>query len=259
MESLLGVYLLLGGLVWAYMTLWFLAAIRLRRNDLADIAWGPGFLLIGLAALWQGGIFSVRGWLVVGLVAAWALRLAVHVYRRNRGKAEDYRYERWRQQWGRWFYPRTYLQVFLLQGLLMLVIALPAVLVNVRQGPSLGWLDVLGLLIWLGGFIFETISDRQLAVFLADRKNRGRIMQSGLWRYSRHPNYFGEVAQWWGIWLITLSVAYGWLGILSPLLITVLIWRVSGIPLLEKKMADKPGFAEYKKKTSIFFPWPPRK
>jgi steroid 5-alpha reductase family enzyme len=142
---------------------------------------------------------------------------------------------------------------------LLFLIILPIVLIHQNSESSLGWLDFAGLIIWLIGFYFEYVGDSQLASFIKNPQNKGKLMQSGLWAYTRHPNYFGEVTQWWGLWLITLSAPNSILGIIGPITITVLILKISGIPMLEKKMAEKPEFKEYERKVSKFFPLPTRK
>ncbi len=242
-------------LVLVYMTFWFLISILLQRNDVADIAWGFGFLLLAVVSFLREGFEFDRGFLVTLLVAFWAFRLSLHIFFRNRGKKEDYRYEKWRKDWGKFFFIRSYLQVFLLQGFFMLIISLPFLCVNIFRGTELNIVDLFGVLVWLIGFFFETVGDWQLAKFVK-KKKKGEIMQTGLWKYSRHPNYFGEVTQWWGIWIVALNVEYGLGTILSPLLITFLILKVSGIPLLEQKMEGNLEFEKYKKKVSVFFPLP---
>ena len=249
-------YLFLFVIVLVYMSLWYLIALARKRNDVADTAWGLGFLMLALASLYFSGNFSSRKILVLSLVTIWSLRLSTHIYLRNRGKAEDYRYNQWRQEWGKWFYLRTYLQVFLLQGVLLFIISVPVILVNNFSSSSLNILDALGVLVWLIGFYFEAVGDYQLSKFINDPNNKGKLMCSGLWQYTRHPNYFGEVAQWWGIFIIALSVNYGWASIIGPITITFFILKVSGVPMLEKKMENNPDFADYKKRTSVFFPLP---
>lgn len=248
----------IAGALLAYMTAFFVLAVARRDNSVADIAWGGGFLLVALLSLHRGVGWLPRPALLTALVALWAARLAVHILRRNRGRGEDPRYAAWRREWGRWWLPRSYLQVFLLQGAILLVIAVGIIVVNTRSGPGLAPLDLLGAAVALAGLAFETVADLQLARFLADPANRGRIMDRGLWRYSRHPNYFGEAVVWWGVWLIALSVPGGWWTVVSPLLITFLLLKVSGVPLLERPMEGRPGWAEYKARTSVFVPLPPR-
>lgn len=216
---------------------------------------------VGLRAYDMGVFFlsdysGTRGALVGILISIWGFRLAWHIHARNKGKAEDYRYLAWRKEWGKWFYIRSYFQVYFLQGAFLLLIVLPVLLINKNTGSSLGLLDLVGVMVWLLGFYFETVGDAQLARFINNPVNKGKIMQDGLWTYTRHPNYFGEVTQWWGLWLLSLSVPSGWIGVIGPVTITFLILKVSGIPMLEKKMEDNPAFAEYKRRTSVFIPLP---
>lgn len=251
-------YLGLALLLFFYMSFWFFISLLKKRNDVADVAWGLGFVLIVWASFFVSDQLSGRSLLVNLLVSIWGLRLAWHIHLRNKGKAEDYRYLAWRKEWGNWFYVRSYLQVYLLQGVFLYLIVLPVLFVNNNIGLEFNLVDGLGVLVWLIGFIFESIGDYQLSIFIKSPINKGKIMQSGLWRYTRHPNYFGEVTQWWGLWLIATNTPNGWLSIIGPLTITILILKISGIPLLEKKMAENPEFIEYKKRTSVFIPLPVR-
>ena len=218
-----------------------------------------GFVLLTWTSFFLSGGSGTRGVLAGILVSIWGLRLAWHIHARHRGKPEDFRYLAWRREWGKWFYARSYAQVYLLQGALLFVVELPVLMINRSPGGTLGILEILGVFIWLFGFLFESVGDAELARFAKDPFNRGKILQTGLWRYTRHPNYFGEVVQWWGIWLIAVGVPGGWFGIAGPLAITFLILKVSGIPMLEKKMAANSDFAEYKRRTSVLVPWIPKK
>jgi steroid 5-alpha reductase family enzyme len=250
--------LLSSGAVLLYMTGWFIAAQVRGRNDIADVAWGVGFILVAAVSLGTGGLYTSRGLLVSGLVLVWGVRLALHIHARNRGKGEDPRYRKWREEWGKWFVLRTFLQVFMLQGILLLLVAVPIVFANTSAAAPLGWLDLIGLSVWLTGFCFEAVGDWQLLKFIRDPENKGRLMTGGLWRYTRHPNYFGEVTLWWGIWLMTLSLPGSWITIIGPLTITILILKVSGIPMLEKPYEERADFKEYKRRTSALFPMPPK-
>ncbi len=244
--------------LFAYMSLWFVVSLIKKRNDVADVAWGLGFVLMTWVSFALSDDSGIRGLLIGILVSIWGFRLAWHIHSRNKGKGEDYRYLAWRKEWGKWFYIRSYFQVHLLQGVFLFLIVMPVLLVNKNAGASLGLLDFIGVAVWLIGFYFEAVGDAQLARFIKDPANKGKLMQRGLWAYTRHPNYFGEVTQWWGLWLVALSVPYGWLGIIGPITITFLILKVSGIPMLEKKMEENPEFAEYRKRVSMFFPLLPR-
>jgi steroid 5-alpha reductase family enzyme len=250
---------LCGLTIWAYMSVWFVLALIRKDNSLADVAWGPGFILLAALTLWLRNETAARQLLVSGLVVLWGLRLAAHILSRNRKRGEDFRYADWRARWGRWFVPRSYLQVFMLQGFFLLVIGLPVILVNSCSQTDLGWLDLAGVLVWLAGFLLESVADRELSQFKGNPANKGKILTSGLWKYSRHPNYFGEAVMWWGIFLITLSLKGGWIGLVSPLLITVLLRYVSGVPLLEKRYRGNAEFREYARQTNAFLPWLPKK
>jgi len=260
-------YWALGVVLWGHVTLWFLISLIRRRNDVADVAWGLGFVLLAWTSFFLAGGSGIRGLLVGILVSIWGVRLAWHIHARHRGKPEDFRYLAWRREWGRWFYARSYAQVYLLQGVLLYLVALPVLIINRSPnhnpnriaGGAVGFLEVMGVCVWLFGFLFESVGDAELARFKKDPQNRGKLMQTGLWRYTRHPNYFGEVVQWWGIWILTLGVPSGWLSIVGPLTITFLILKVSGVPMLEKKMAENPDFADYKRRTSAFIPWGPKR
>ncbi len=245
--------------VFLYMSAFFVIAVLKKDNSLADIAWGGGFILVALVTFFLApGPAEARQVLATCLVTTWGIRLAVHIYFRNRGRGEDYRYAQWRREWGRHFLLRSFLQVFMLQGILLIIIAASVACINLQPTRGLTALDGLGLLLWLIGFFFESVGDLQLLLFTKDPANRGRVMKYGLWSYTRHPNYFGETTMWWGIFLMALSVNKGYLTIISPALITFLLLKVSGIPMLEKKLArNQPGYRDYMKHTSPFFPWFP--
>ena len=238
----------------AYMVVWFVISIIQKRNDLADIAWGGGFVLLAWSAYFLSDNPGTRGLFINALVTIWGLRLAWHIGRRNMGKHEDYRYQAWRQAWGKWFYLRSFFQVYMLQGLLLAIISLPVYFIHQMPASDLTVMDGIGLGIWLIGMLFESIADHQLAAFKKNPENKGKLLQSGLWAYSRHPNYFGEVLLWWGIWIITLNNPEGWWTIIGPLTITFLILKVSGIPLLEEKMVNHPDFEAYRKRVPMFLP-----
>jgi steroid 5-alpha reductase family enzyme len=236
--------------------------LRWRRNDLADVVWGLGFIVIAWTGAIAGGHLTTS-WTVVLvnlLVTIWGLRLAYHIGQRFRhSKQEDKRYQEQRQGWGKDQAWHSLINVFLPQGALMLVVSLPVTLVNANAPATAGWLVWVGMLIWLFGFIYEATGDRQLKGFLNDPTHRGQIMMAGLWQYSRHPNYFGEVTQWWGLAIVALSVPYGWIGLLGAATITYLITRVSGVPLAEASMNGRPEWEAYKRHTPALIPWPRRR
>lgn len=254
MDSL-SMYLLLALALFGYQTVWFGVAVVKQRNDVADVAWGLGFVWVAwLAYALVNG--NERALLVNGLITVWGLRLAIHIATRNKGKSEDFRYAQWRKEW-KHFYLRSFLQVFVLQGLFLFVIAWPVMWVNMATPVAWQGLDALGAVLWCVGFIFEIVGDWQLSQFKKNPTNKGKIITNGLWRYTRHPNYFGEAVQWWGIFVIACS-ADGWMTIASPLMITYLLRYVSGVPMLERKYATRPDFEDYKRKTNAFFPQLPR-
>lgn len=242
-------------LIFLYMSFVFVAALYKKNNSIVDIAWGIGFVLIALYSFLSNRIFYSRQVLVTILTLLWGLRLSCHIFLRSRNKAEDPRYAQWRKEWGNFFIIRSYLQIFMLQGVVMFIIALPIMVINLYSGPGLNLIDFLGMSLWMVGFFFEAIGDFQLQRFLKKASSKGKIMKYGLWAYTRHPNYFGEVTLWWGMYLLALSVPYGWLTFVSPLTISYLLLYVSGIPMLERQFANNEEFQQYKKETSPFFPW----
>lgn len=244
--------------VYGAMVLLWLLSLRLDDASIADVAWGPLFVVVaGLGAAFGSG-WRGRRLLLAGLVAVWGVRLALHIWARNRGEGEDPRYRRWREEHGSAWPLRSLFQVFLLQGTILLVVALPVQVAQSAPGPAelTAW-DVAGTLIWLGGFLFEAAADAQLRAFKRDPSNEGEILTDGLWRYSRHPNYFGEAVLWWGIWLVAVSVPWGWATAVGPLLLTWLLLRVSGVAMTEERMEGRPGFREYVERTNAFVPGPP--
>jgi steroid 5-alpha reductase family enzyme len=244
--------------VFLYMTVVFVLALARKDNSIVDVAWGIGFILVAMLTFFLEKGYTARQVLASLLVFVWGMRLATHIFIRNRGRGEDFRYAQWRRDWGKWFIPRSFLQIFMLQGILLLVIAYPVMLVNYSQGRGISFLDVLGAAVWLLGFFFESVGDFQLLRFKRKPENKGKIMAQGLWRYTRHPNYFGEAAMWWGVFLIALSVRNGWTALVSPALITFLLLRVSGVIMLEKKYVGSKEYEEYARRTSAFVPWFPR-
>lgn len=247
--------------VWAFG--WFTLAQILRRNDIADVAWGPSFIVCCCAALYAntGSLLpqTLPSIFVLTFVTVWGLRLSSHILRRNWRKDEDYRYQQWRKEWGAWFLPRSFLQVFLLQAFLAIVVVSPALAVLQNKTAELTALVLLGAGLWLLGFLFEAVADNQLKEFLSHKKAKDDVIESGLWKYSRHPNYFGEITQWWAMFVMALGASAAWGSVIGPAVITLLIVKVSGIPLLEKKMRQNPKYLAYAKKTSVLLPLPPKK
>jgi steroid 5-alpha reductase family enzyme len=275
-------FLICGTAAIAFMTIMFLIARRIKRYDLVDAAWGSGFMVVALTSFFLGGAGdgTVIDLVVTLLVIIWGSRLSVHILKRiNTTKTEDPRYLELRKNWRGNVARNIYVRIYLLQAALVLLISVPVIHVNLFNPGTKQWVDIfslfginsigtvmdmmsivmlLGVILWVVGFVFEVISDHQLRKFVSSIENKGRLMTSGLWRYSRHPNYFGELIQWWAIFIICLTTAYGWVGIISPVLITYLILYVSGIPPNEKRNQRKLEWKEYKLKTNILWPLPPK-
>jgi steroid 5-alpha reductase family enzyme len=232
-------------------------ALARKDNSIVDVAYGGAFIAAVTAAAIVSGTGHLRQYLVAAMVAIWGLRLIAHLYIRGRGRGEDFRYRKWREEWGKAFLVRSFFQIYVLQGVVVLIVASPALAIMALPGKNIGILDLAGLTVWMLGFTFETVGDRQLLVFKRDPSNKGRIITSGLWRYSRHPNYFGECTLWWGIFLVGLNSPGALWTIVSPLTINLLLLYVSGIPMLEKKYEGDAAFEEYKRRTSPLIPWFP--
>ena len=237
-----------------WILFWFLLSVVIKRNDFVDVAWGLGFIYVAFWVTFKHNP-SVLQYIVNGMVALWGLRLAIYLLQRNSNKTEDYRYKQWREEWGKWFYLRSFLQVYVLQTVLMLVISLPIVLASSLNSSSVNWITAaLGIGIWAIGFYWQTVGDYQKSRFKKDQSNNGKLMTSGLWSKSRHPNYFGEVLMWWGVWLVIAPYNLGWLAAISPITITYLLLKVSGVPMLEAKQRKHPEFEAYKNKVPAVFP-----
>lgn len=259
--SFLTIYVLTGGVILGLMILLWLLSLWLKDSSIVDIFWGTGFVIAGWVyfALTKDG-FLARKLLIAVITTIWGLRLSIHIFIRNAGKGEDFRYRKWRGEAGSAWWWRSFFKVFLLQGILMWIISAPLLGAQISPLPAkLTWLDYLGALTWLVGFFFEAVGDWQLARFKANPANKGKLLTTGLWRYTRHPNYFGDATQWWGFYLIA-TAAGGWYTIFSPVVMTFFLRQVSGVAMLEKTLKNtKPGFQEYVETTNAFIPWFPRK
>ena len=244
--------------VTALMLALWLISLKTRDVGIVDPFWGTGFAIVAWLSLFLNSPPPARVWLLTGLTTLWGLRLSLYLLTRNWGREEDRRYAAMRQYHGPRFWWVSLFTVFLLQAVALWFISLPVQLAAVnRSGRSFGWLDAAGGLLWTIGFFFETVGDWQMARFQADPANRGKVMDRGLWRYTRHPNYFGDFCVWWGLFLIAASGG-AYLTIVSPLLMSFLLLRVSGVSLLESTITERrPDYAAYKERTSSFFPMPP--
>jgi steroid 5-alpha reductase family enzyme len=239
---------------------WLISLIY-RNVTVVDSLWGLGFVLIAWITFLLSDGYEGRSLLMAVLVSAWGLRLCIYLSRRNWGKGEDPRYGTWREKSGERFWFVSLFKVFVLQALFMWIISLVVQIGQMAPAPAgLNWLDGVGAIIWIIGFFFETVGDWQLARFKSDPSTRGKVLDSGLWAYTRHPNYFGEFLIWWGLFLITLSTPGGWWTIFCPLIVTAVLLKMTGIPLTEKVLVERrPGYADYIKRTSAFVPWVPAK
>lgn len=255
------IYLIVGLIILGLMTaLWFLSLL-IKNASIVDIFWGSGFVL----SAWTYYVmtpdgFEVRKWLLVILTTIWGLRLSSYILWRNFGKEEDFRYQVWRKEAGENWWWRSFFKVFLLQGFLMWLISIPLLAAQHSSQPDrIIWLDYLAVLAWAFGFYFEAVGDFQLARFKANPANKGKLLSSGVWRYTRHPHYFGDALQWWAYFLFASATGAYWT-IFSPIIMTVLLRRVSGVTLLEKSLSNsKPGYKEYVETTNAFVPWFPKR
>lgn len=240
-----------------FMTSGWLVSQIVGKLSVIDIFWGLGFIVVAISTLLFNGAYLTRQVLVTTLVILWGARLAFYIYVRNKNKPEDFRYQKMKENWKDSAALQSYFKVFLLQGLFMLIITLVVQVINSdSHQDNLNILDIFGALVWLFGFLFESIGDLQMYLFKNNPKNKGKIMKYGLWQYTRHPNYFGESVQWWAIFLIGLSTANGLLGIISPIVITFMLLKVSGVPMLEAKYKGNKEYINYIRKTSSFIPMP---
>ena len=242
------------------LAVWVLSLVQ-KNASIVDIFWGLGFVAIAGVCYASADGFAARKLLITALTAVWGIRLALYILWRNAGKGEDFRYRAMRARHGKRFPLLSLFTVFGLQGLLMWIISFPLQVAEISREPArLTWLDFGGVIVWLIGFLFESVGDFQLARFKADPKNEGKVMNRGLWRYTRHPNYFGDATVWWGFFLIALSTPSNWWTVISPLIMTGLLMKVSGVALLEKTLRKtKPEYREYVQRTSAFFPWLPKR
>ena len=254
--SLLSILLIgLGALLILMLGAWILSLIR-GKACVADSFWGMGFVLIAWLA-WSMGPGTIRSLLVAVLISVWGLRLFFHITMRNWGQPEDRRYRAMRERQGRRFWWVSLFSVFLVQGILLWIISLAPQLAQLSSVPKhLTWLDGLGVLVWAVGFTFEVAGDYQMKRFRDNPANAGKVMDQGLWGYTRHPNYFGESLVWWGLFIVCLATPYGWWALVSPVLITVLLLKVSGVTMLEKDISQRrPDYEQYKREVSAFIPW----
>jgi steroid 5-alpha reductase family enzyme len=249
----------LATILTAWTVVWTIS-VKLRDASVADTCWGFGFVLLAWLDCFLSPSLTPRSWLVAALMTLWGTRLSAHIFRRHRGKGEDPRYQAMRAAQGPAFWWRSLFTVFWLQGAILWFVALPLlVAIRAAQSATLTTVDGVGIVLFAIGFGFEVVGDYQLERFRAESSNRGNVLDRGVWRYTRHPNYFGDATMWWGMYAVAASTPGGWLTVLSPSLMTWLLMRVSGVTLLEDSLtASKPGYRAYMDRTPAFFPWFPR-
>lgn len=259
--SFLQIYLQAFVIIMIIMSVLWIVSVIIKNASIVDIFWGFGYVIASAFYFYKTGDATPRKILIVTIVTIWGLRLFSYLAWRNIGKGEDFRYRKWRKEYGEnryWWI--SFFQVFLLQGTLTWLISAPLLGAQYyTDSTNLNILDYTGIALWIIGFLFEAGGDYQLAVFKSDPSNKGKILDKGFWRYTRHPNYFGDSAVWWGYGLICLA-AGSYLPVLGSVLMTALIIKVSGVAMLEKSMKEqKPQYRDYIDKTSSFFPWFPKK
>ena len=246
-------------IITVMLTTWVIS-VMIKNASIVDIVWGLGFVVVAWTVRLTVDGDDARQNLLTLLVTLWGLRLALYLGKRNIGHGEDFRYVLMRRKHGARFPVVSLYTVFAFQGALMWVVSLPVQLGQADDGVPVGPLAVIGVLLWVVGFLFETVGDAQLARFKKDPANAGKVMDKGLWSLTRHPNYFGDAVQWWGIGIVAAEAGAAAIGLIGPVVMTFLLTRVSGVPMLEHSMAKRrPGYEEYVRRTSAFIPRPPRK
>jgi steroid 5-alpha reductase family enzyme len=261
MQSLITIAGLNLSAIIAMMIIGWLISLRYRNVSIVDSLWGVGFVLIVWITFFCADGFIGRKALIAILATVWGLRLSIYLGWRNWGGGEDRRYGQWRKESGDRFWIVSLFKVFLLQAVFLWVISFVLQYGQFAPTPDrFSWLDILGVLVWAFGFFFEVAGDAQLARFKANPANEGKVMDRGLWAYSRHPNYFGEFLIWWGFFLVTLSADNSLWTVISPLVITAVLLKMTGIPLTEQSIVDhRPAYRKYIRRTPAFFPWFPKK
>ena len=248
------IILVLVSLLWIW-------SVFIKNVSIVDIFWGLGFVIVNAFYVLMSGELNARKILILALVSIWGLRLAIYLAWRNIGKGEDFRYQEFRRKYGPkrywWF---SFFQTFLLQGILIMIVSLPLLGVSISgKSGDLMALDFIGILVWLIGFAFEAGGDYQLSRFKRNTANKGNVLNTGFWKYTRHPNYFGDTAVWWAFAIFSIAAGSFW-HIIGSVVMTLLIIKISGVALLEKTLNNtKPEYQEYMQKTSSFFPWFPKK
>ena len=246
-------------IIFVFMNVMFLIAQVKKDNSIVDIGWGLGFLSVTVGLMPETGFQPGVHLAFLLMILLWSLRLSGYIFKRNRGAGEDFRYAAWRKEWGKNVVWRAYLQVFMLQGVIMWVVLTPSYALFSNPNIEFGIPHFVGVFLWIIGFYFEAVGDAQMMRFKANDANKGKLMNQGLWKYTRHPNYFGEALLWWGFGVFSLSVEYWWLSLIGPAVITFFLLKVSGVAMLERKYDGNSKYAEYQRTTNAFIPWFPKK
>jgi len=241
--------------VLIFMIFMFIIAQVKKNNSIVDIGWGMGFILISVVLSFTVEQTDKKDLLLLLMILLWGSRLSLHIFTRARGKEEDFRYAQWRKDWGKHAVVQAFFKVFMLQGFLMLVIAFPIMVVFNSANDQLNLFSYVGFLIFAFGFLFESVGDFQMFRFKKKPENKGKIITSGLWKFTRHPNYFGEAFLWWGVAVLAIGSDLFMLAFIGPLLLNLLLLFVSGVPLLEKKYEGNEAWETYKKTTPKFIPF----
>jgi len=248
------IFSIAGITIFTYMVLIYLIAQSVKNNSIVDIGWGLGFVIMTFILIISSEKIFPSMLILSLMILIWGIRLSFYIYQRNLGKPEDFRYANWRKEWGKRQAWIAFFKIFMLQGVIMWIVATPIMLVFFRNTPLPGLTGIAGIIIYLSGLIFEVIGDSQMKKFKTVPENQGKIITIGLWKYTRHPNYFGEALLWWGIGIYTFSVSGFWYCFISPVIITLLLRYVSGVPMLEEKYKNREDFRIYASRTSIFIP-----
>ncbi len=261
MMNYLYIYLIL----LTYYIIWYIIA-QIKNNDsLVDVAWGLGIVVSAISSILLSSNYTLSSILITGLTTIWGLRLTGYLFKRNFNKSEDYRYQNMKTKWKTNIRIKSFFKVYMLQAILNYLVALPIILTNLLQHEPQDNISLLlitiGTFLFAIGFTFEVLADHSLAHFKKEPQNKGKVMQKNVWKYSRHPNYFGEVTLWWGIGMISLSTMrmVSFLGLIGPLIMTISLLYITGIPLLENRYKDNLEYQAYAQKTSRFFPMIPKK
>lgn len=256
--SIREVLVLNAGLIAGLMAGVWLLSLLLRNASIVDVAWGAGFLLIAWVTFAATNGIGPSRWLLLGLTSIWGVRLSGYLAWRNAGRGEDKRYAAMRSKHGSRFAFVSLWTVFGLQGAVMWIVSLPVQVGMAAAQPGVSGWHVLGFCVWAVGLVFESVGDLQLARFQADPGNQRRVLMCGLWRYTRHPNYFGDFLVWWGLYFIAIAHGAALWTVVGPIVMSVFLMRVSGVTLLEKSLLrTRPEYARYQRETSAFFPWFP--